>query len=265
MRNEDKKEIIMKGIDLEYPVLYKYASFRFMEKGEHHISRFCRENVLLLVYEGTLRFSENGRAQEVCAGEYYIQKKNSEQSGETVSDAPKYLYVHFDAEWTDAPDALPQRGSFHYATLSELMDRIDTASHGNSLYSEKQYLLLKLLLSLYIKPKSESVAQKISEYIEENIDRELSLSDLCNVFHYSKNYIIRIFRKEFGMPPFEYINELKIKRSMYLLETTSRPIEEIARECGYSNYSYFYRSFVKRTGTSPIQWRREIQKNPLLK
>ena len=255
----------MKGIDLEYPILYKHASFRFMEKGEHHISRFCPENVLVMVYEGTLRFSENGRACEVSAGEYYIQKKNTEQTGEMMSDAPKYLYVHFDAEWTDFPDALPQRGSFHYATLGELMERIDRASHSKALYAEKQYLFLKLLLSLYIKPKSDSVAQKISEYIEKNIDRELSLSDLCNVFHYSKNYIIRIFRKEFGMPPFEYINELKIKRSMYLLETTSRPIEEIARECGYSNYSYFYRSFLKRTGTSPFQWRREIQKNPLLK
>ena len=255
----------MKGIDLEYPILYRYASFRFMEQGEHHISRFCPHNVLILVYEGTLRFSENGRPCEVRAGEYYIQRKNMEQTGELPCDAPKYLYVHFDGEWTDLPEALSQRGTFHPATVSELMERINKASHEKALYAEKQYLFMKLLLSLYVRPKSESVAQKISEYIEENIDKEISLADLCSVFHYSKNYIIRMFRKGFGMPPFEYINELKIKRSMYLLETTSRPIEEIARECGYSSYSHFYRSFVKRTNTSPLQWRREIQKNPLLK
>jgi AraC-like DNA-binding protein len=69
--------------------------------------------------------------------------------------------------------------------------------------------------------------------------------DLCDKFHYSKNYIIRIFNKELGVSPIQYINHEKIKRAMYLLETTSKPIGEIAIECGYSDYPYFYKKFVQ--------------------
>ncbi len=251
------------GIDLSQPVFFKHASLRFFEKNEHHVTRFCRDNVLLLVYDGVLRFSEDGERREVCAGEYYIQRKSCHQAGELASNAPKYLYVHFDAEWTDAPHALSHTGVFDHASLAVLMNRIDTASHEQALYSELQYLFLKLLLSLRVKPGKTPVAQKLSEYIESNIENISSLSDICREFNYSKNYVIRIFNRELGTSPFQYINDVKIKRAMYLLETTSRPIEEVARECGYADYAYFYKRFVKKTGFSPAKWRKQIQHNPL--
>ena len=65
----------MAGIDLNKNVVYKFASFRYFEKMEHHINRFCKDNVLLLVFDGVLRFSENGEETEVRAGEYYVQKR----------------------------------------------------------------------------------------------------------------------------------------------------------------------------------------------
>lgn len=64
----------MEGIDLNKPITYIHSSLRFFNEKEHHINRFCEENVLLLVYKGVLRFSENGIEHEVRPGEYYIQK-----------------------------------------------------------------------------------------------------------------------------------------------------------------------------------------------
>ena len=84
------------------------------------------------------------------------------------------------------------------------------------------------------------MAEQMSEYVEENIEKIVSLEDICKAFHYSKNYIIRIFNKEFGISPVQYINEVKLRRAMYLLETTSKPIGEIATRCGYADYAYFY-------------------------
>ena len=78
----------MPGLDLNKPVLYRGASFRFFEKKEHHITRFCRVNVLLLVFDGVLRFSEDGIEREVRAGEYYIQRKNCHQGGASLATAP---------------------------------------------------------------------------------------------------------------------------------------------------------------------------------
>ena len=254
----------MTGIDLNKPVLYRYASFRFFQKKEYHITRVCHENVLRLVYDGVLRFSEDGREQEVCAGEYYIQRKNCLQVGAVASDAPKYLYVHFDGVWTDSANALAYRGSFDVQLLFDLMSRLDNASHQKEPHCDKQYLFLKLLLSLRKQPEKKPRARALIEYVDGNIKKNISLSDVCEEFHYSKNYMIQIFNKEFGMSPVQYINEARIKRAMYLLETTSSSIAEIADDCGYSDYAYFYKRFVEKTGVSPLAWRRQIREFPYM-
>jgi len=248
---------------LTKPILYKYASFRFFHKKEHHITRFCRDNVLLLVFNGVLRFSENDEEKEVSAGEYYIQRNNCHQHGAIVSDEPQYFYVHFNAEWTDAPDALPSCGNFDVDLLFELMKSLDAAAHLNETYTELQYLFLKLLLLLRKKPEKNPITEELSKYVEQNIKKITSLSDICKEFHYSKNYIIRIFNKEFGITPIQYINDVKLKHAMYLLETTSKPISEIASDCGYSDYAYFYKRFVQKVGIPPLKWRKQIQKNPV--
>jgi AraC-like DNA-binding protein len=253
----------MIGIDLNKPILYMHASFRLFEEKEHHISRFCDDNVLIMVYKGILRFSEDGVEREVCAGEYYIQRKNCYQAGPVASDSPQYLYVHFSADWVDAPDALDYCGSFDVESLFELMTRIDAASHRNELYSELQYLFLRLLLLLRKKPEKTLLADELSRFVEKNITSTLSLSDICEAFHYSKNYIIRIFNEELGTSPIQYINEMKLNRAMYLLETTSRPVGEIATECGYADYPYFYKRFVQKNGVSPLKWRKQMHLNPL--
>ena len=252
----------MYGIDLNSPILYEFASFRFFEKKEHHIERFCSVNVLLMVYEGVLRFSEDGEQVEVHAGEYYIQRKNCYQTGEVASDAPHYLFVHFKGEWSDQSNALPYRGSFDYSKLSELMQKIHTASHQKYTYAEQQYLFHKLLLSLHQKVPSNALADKLSKFVEENIMSVTSLSDLCAAFHYSKNYVERLFQREFGVSPIQYINDMKIKKAMYLLETTSKPITVISEECGYFDYPYFFKRFVQKTGVSPSEWRKIIQRDP---
>ncbi len=244
------------NVDLNKPIIYKHASLRFFDKNEHHISRLSTDNVLLLVYDGILRFSENGIQYEVSAGEYYIQRKGLYQAGEVASDAPKYLYVHFDAEWSESADALQKSGRFDIGRILPLMERIDIACHKGYVFSEQQYLFLKLLLSLRTHTARSETAQRLADYVEGNIEKISYLSDLCRELHYSKNYIIRIFNKELGASPFQYINEVRMNRAMYLIKTTSRPIDEIARLSGYSDYSYFYKRFVKKNGISPLKWRK---------
>ena len=253
------------GIDLNQPISFKHASWRFFDKNEHHVTRLCPCNVLLLVYEGVLRFSENGTEREVRAGEYYIQQKNSYQDGALASDAPHYFYVHFDGEWTNAddPNALSRTGTFDTVALTDLTNRMDNAAHGAAPYNELQYLFLKLLLSLRTQPHTSAIAAGLAEYVERNIENITSLTQLCKELNYSKNYVIRIFNKEFGMSPFQYVNEIRLKRAMYLLETTSRPIDEVAHACGYADYAYFYKRFVKKTGLAPLKWRKKMQRDPL--
>ena len=123
-------------------------------------------------------------------------------------------------------------------------------------------MFLKLLLSLKERVKKPSLAQEISGYIENNF-KTVTLDSLCKQFNYSKNYIIRIFNKEFGVSPVSYINDIKIKCATYLLETTSLPVSEIAETSGFNDYPYFYKRFFLKTGLSPQSWRKAVRENPL--
>ena len=60
----------MRGIDLNKPITYQYASMRYFSPGERHITRFCMHDVLLMVFDGILRFNEDNTEYEVHAGEY---------------------------------------------------------------------------------------------------------------------------------------------------------------------------------------------------
>ncbi len=247
------------GISLDCDIKYQHASLRFFEKGERHVTRFCRSDVLLLVYEGVLRFSEAGEQIEVAAGEYHIQHRDTHQGGELVSDSPKYLYVHFLGEWADNGNILPRHGSFNVRALYPTMKELDTLAHGEHSYVEHAAVFFKILASLSEKRKGVGLASDIAEYLDAQYLSGVTLDALCKKFHYSKNHIVNIFKAEYGRTPVEYVNDLKLKRAMYLLEVTSRSAEEIAEASGFNYYSHFYRLFLKKTDLSPTEWRKQRQ------
>lgn len=253
----------MRGINLNKPITFLHSSLRFFSENEHHITRFCKDDVLLMVFEGVLRFSEDGNCYEIHPGEYHIQKSNTFQKGEQASDAPKYLYVHFLSEWADDDAVLPFKGAFDYAKAKCFMEELDKLSHTESSLVQKTAVFFELLLLLQRKEKPANLANKIAEFIcDENLS-EISLEKICKEFHFSKNHIINIFKKEFGVTPIKYINDLKLKRAKYLLEVTSDTLESISLKSGFHDYSHFYKMFYQENGLSPSKWRNEKHNNPL--
>ncbi len=252
----------MYGIDLNKTITYKHASLRFFEKNEHHVSRFCRDNVLLLVFEGVLRFTENSKPYEISSGCYHIQRSNSLQGAVRASDSPKYLYVHFDAEWAEGEKVLAADGRFDYERLREDIERLDRMAHQDYSLLERSALFFELLSALYKNSHTRSSAGKIADFIAKNYKRTLSLENIAEHFHFSKNYIINIFKREYGITPFEYVTRLRIREAERLLEATSASVEDIAFECGFNTYSNFYRQFCSHNSISPMLWRAEKRKDP---
>lgn len=253
----------MRGIDLNKPIDFLHSSLRYFSEGEHHITRFCKDDVLLMVYEGVLCFTEDNIRYEIHPGEYHIQKSNTFQSGEKPSDSPKYLYVHFRADWADNDTTLPFEGKFNYSMAKPLMEELDKLSHTGSSLVQKTAVFYELLLSLQQQEKPTSIADKIAAFICKESLNEISLEKICKKFYFSKNHIINIFKKEFGVTPIQYINNLKLNHAKYLLEVTSDTLESISLKSGFNDYSYFYKLFYKETGLSPSIWRNKKQTNPL--
>ncbi len=248
----------MIGIDMNQNIQYRYASLRFFKEGERHITRTSLYNALLLVYDGVLRFTEDGTDYEVYPGQYFIQRKGAVHQGRLVSDSPKYLYVHFFGTWTEGEDSLPRSGSFDYTKLKTTMEALDTLSHTKAphvLQASRFYHLLSLLYQHRTTDSANPTTRKIADFISKECQHPLSLDMLCNKFHFSKNHIINLFKRSYHTTPLAYANQVRLERAEYLLEVTSEPIENIAAQCGFQNYSNFYKRFYRKNGISPEKWR----------
>ena len=253
----------MYGIDLDQPIRFVCASLRFFSENEKHVNRICYENVLLLVYEGILRFTEDGIDYEIHPGEYHIQRANSLQAGNVASSRPKYLYIHFHASWADSDNALPVHGFFDYRTFEPYMKQLDNLFHNNgSLLDMTLQLLTILSLLRERKDDLQKPANLISAYLLSAYTQPITLEMLCRRFHYSKNHIINLFKAEYGITPFEYIDNLRLTRVKHLMEVTSDSVESIIQDCGFSTYSHFFRLFRRKNGMSPTEWRTKKRLQP---
>lgn len=252
----------MKGIDPNQPITYRHSSLRFFEQGERHVDRCCPDDVLLLVYSGTLRFTEDGVPIEVAAGEYYVQHRGGEQRGEHPSDEPQYLYVHFEGIWCEDGTAVPRRGTFDHARLWPLMQQLDHYSHNPTTRLERTAVFLQLLANLYERKRPQTAADTMAAFLETHLEEPVSLDRLAATFSFSKNHIIHLFRQAFGTTPVGYVNTRRIQKAMHLLESTSDTTEAIAERCGFHHYSHFYRLFVRQNGLAPAEWRRRQQRYP---
>ena len=143
-----------------------------------------------------------------CGSEVILPEKSRFAFGQTIAKETRGNYVlpmeqNNNIETQDLSEILQIRRD-KLTELSDLMKNMDSAAHGESTHTERQYLFLKLILMLNEKPFTNHTATQLSDYIEKNLGKISSLSDICEAFHYSKNYIIRIFKKEFGVYPSDY-------------------------------------------------------------
>ena len=97
---------------------------------------------------------------------------------------------------------------------------------------------------------------RVLDYIERHIDKELTLEELSNVANFSRFHFHRIFRAMVGETLSRYIQRLRIeKAAAQLTGNPSKSITEIALDCGFSGSAAFSRAFRKFFNITPSEWR----------
>lgn len=96
-------------------------------------------------------------------------------------------------------------------------------------------------------------------FIEENYHNKIYISDLAGQVNLNEQYFCRLFKKAVGHSPIEYINAYRIKQAKRLLEETDLQVTEVCLECGFNNLGNFMQEFRKRTGTTPLQYKKNIE------
>lgn len=95
---------------------------------------------------------------------------------------------------------------------------------------------------------------KVLDFIDSNYNKKISASTLSNIAHISTYYFCRTFKQMTGKTTTEYINEVRLKKSIELLKDDNMNITEIAINCGFNDVNYFSRLLKKRYGVSPTKF-----------
>lgn len=100
----------------------------------------------------------------------------------------------------------------------------------------------------------------VKKYIEEHIREQIYIDDLAKLIHMNSHYLMRFFKKKTGESIVEYVTKQRIMIASNLLKETDYSINFIADCVGYDNYSYFTKSFKRKTGYTPSEYRTQYGK-----
>jgi AraC family transcriptional regulator len=97
--------------------------------------------------------------------------------------------------------------------------------------------------------------RRVTQYIQENLQRQLRLAELSALVHMSPYHFARLFKRSTGVPPHKFLVRRRIDEARALLEARTVPIAEISRLVGFRTPSHFTTTFRRITGTTPGAYR----------
>lgn len=264
--------------------VYIISNYRQFEQGEYHVNRRSHAWVLILMLEGALHFKENGNPIELKAGEWYFQRPNMIQEGNKPCLAPHYYYIHFSAQEADkgaqgftviengnfikpihAQLTLPVRSAFnavHFIPLFNQLEYLKLSRPADLFARQALFLEIMSMLSDSCTAKNDNnaiLAKSVLDYLNLHYDEDTKINRLSEQFHFSSDYLSKLFKKHFTISPKEHIQQLRTNRAMELLVMTDMQVSQVAEAVGFKDMTVFFRTIKSRTGMSPRALRTSFQ------
>ena len=138
------------------------------------------------------------------------------------------------------------------------MSEIFTSAEG--LYRTQLSAMVKLLMLKVLEVSDDSalparMVASLDSYIRENCSDEISNTEIGAIFGYHPFYVSKVLKDKKGMTLRQYVISYRQKRAKRLLELTDKSAQDIADECGFTDASYFAKSFKSAFGMTPKEYR----------
>lgn len=101
----------------------------------------------------------------------------------------------------------------------------------------------------------------VVKIIRHRYQEPLTLIQVASELHLSPVYLGALFKKNTEVSFAQFLNHYRISKSIELMRSTDKDINDIALECGYQNANYFFRVFKKQTQMAPSEYKRMIKKH----
>lgn len=146
--------------------------------------------------------------------------------------------------------------------LAALLYEGSTMRLGSELY--RMGLFLQLFCLFYRmndhpqsdipKPENTDLLDQILNYIELHLSEDLSLASISAQFMVSQSTVSQLFKKQLDTGFYKIVTQRRLIESKNLINS-GFPLKEVAEQCGFCDYSVFYKAFVKEYGISPRSFR----------
>jgi len=136
----------------------------------------------------------------------------------------------------------------------------ETNETTEEIFQKASIIFHEILLKIYykignLKTINNETALQLKHYIDDHIESNLSIKILSKHIFRSPSQTIRIFKKEYGVTPYDYFMSKKIELAKLLLTNTNMAIKQIAIKLKFADEHYFSNYFKLKTGKSPISFR----------
>jgi AraC family transcriptional regulator len=100
---------------------------------------------------------------------------------------------------------------------------------------------------------------RVLEFIETNLESDVSVSDLADAACFSLFHFVRAFHLAMGRPPHAYLSERRLDRAKQLLAHSETSLIDVAFVCRFSGQANFTKAFTRTMGVSPGRYRRAFR------
>jgi len=213
--------------------------------------------------EGSITYHFDGGDETAQAGSILVFPKGLHYCGEKNTQSQSFYVIDFETLPDQALEELRlpliSKGGKWVGHLFE--ESAGVWSTGGLTAAMRCKELLYAILSGLTEAmargsKRSELIEEILLYIRRNfVQSDLGVERLGRVFHISASQLRRLFHRELGIQPLQYILNLRMELAQNLLRHECLSVQETAARCGFSSDAYFSRLFKKRTGLSPSAFR----------
>lgn len=224
-----------------------------------HINRANGVGYLLhYVIKGSGTFEKNGNTLHITAGDLFVCRPGEAAAYTADQQDPwDYTWVNFNCA-ADLGSLLTE-DVIHIPAATRIFILMAGAAEDPA----KEWTVCGLLYQLFAllaqaqnRPSADKgyLSQAVS-YIEANYAQNLQVSQIADFLGLNRSYFCRLFSRQMGMSPQDYIVSFRLEQAERLLLCTKLSQKEIARQIGYPDVYAFSRMFKRRYKVSPGQFR----------
>ena len=260
----------------------KVLSAKYSEDIKGYLSHYHDAHELLYVISGKISVNICGEEREAGAGSLLVFSRFEEHSVRVLtSEYRRYtllispVLARADDDYLLSSVLINRTGRFdHIITFDRERNHIETlmkemaeefANQAPMCEKMLDSMLTSLLVLLYRKRpelfltdenRNTEIVRELQAKFEKDYSEHFSLADLALGYHISESHLSHIFKSVTGYAPIEYLMSCRLSAAKNLLSSSDKSIKEIIDLCGFSDESNFSRTFKKKVGMTPTEFRK---------